>query len=166
MSISNLLGIWVAASVIGMFLDLLIRNKFAFYTVTAVFIVAPFALAATAFLGFAITGNKVDSKPYVVHEIVSLNDNFQVHGKFGRISGSIDEDLYYTYGYKTPSGGIKTQNVACRNAEVFLSDNTKPKTEWYHNRCKFWFVYGDDFPVCKIYLPTDAVISEYLIDFN
>lgn len=116
--------------------------------------------------GIIKNGMQTESEPYVVHEIVGLSDNFQISGNIGIHSGRINEKLCYTYGYKTASGGMKIQNVDCNIAEVFISDDAKPRAEWFNRRGGFWFVHGDSFPICKIYLPTGSVIEDYVIDFN
>lgn len=117
-------------------------------------------------IGLAFAPETIEAQPYVVHEIVGLNDSFQINGRIGMRSGYINEQLCYTYGYRMASGGMKVQNVDSRNAEVFMRDGQKPKAEWFKRYYKFWFLKSDELYLCKIYLPTGSIIEEYAIDFK
>lgn len=104
-------------------------------------------------------------EPYVTHEVMCLNDNSMMSGRFYLRSGYIDENLYYLYGYKTSSGGMKTQKVKANITTVYFDDSVEPCAKWYKETQQWWFLTNTTYS-CDIYVPTDSLVADYTIDLQ
>ena len=107
--------------------------------------------------------------PYVVHTIMALQDGSEVSGNFRNrkygISGYINEEFMYVYGYKTSSGGMKIQKVSEKNATVYFNDNVSPNAKWYKETRSFWWLESERY-TCDIFIPTDSLQAELVIDLQ
>ena len=107
--------------------------------------------------------------PYVTHTIVALQDGNEINGNFrGRrygISGYINEEFVYVYGYKTVGGGMKIQKVGEKNAVVYFSDDVTPNAKWYRETRSFWWLEEERY-TCDIFIPTDSLQAELVIDLQ
>lgn len=104
-------------------------------------------------------------KPYVTREIMCLADNNMISGRIYLRSGYINENHHYLYGYKTASGGMKTQKVRADTAVVFFNDDIEPCAKWYEETRRLWFL-TDTRITCDIYVPTDSLAADYTIDLQ
>lgn len=104
-------------------------------------------------------------KPYVTHEIMCLADNNMLSGRIYLRSGYINENHHYLYGYKTASGGMKTQKVRADTAVVYFNDDVNPSAKWYEETRRLWFL-TDTRITCDIYVPTDSLAADYTIDLQ
>lgn len=107
--------------------------------------------------------------PYVTHTIMALQDGNEVNGKIrgGRysISGYINEEFMYVYGYKSTGGGMKIQKVSAKNATVYFDDSVTPNAKWYRETKKFWWSEAERY-TCDIFIPTDSLQAELVIDLQ
>lgn len=108
-------------------------------------------------------------EPYVVHTVVALQDGNEINGRVRgsrySISGYINEEFMYVYGYKTVGGGMKIQKVSEKNATVYFDDNVAPNAKWYRETKKFWWSEAERY-TCDIFIPTDSLQAELVIDLQ
>lgn len=107
--------------------------------------------------------------PYVTHTIMALHDGNEIQGslrhrKYG-MSGYINEEFMYVYGYQTYSGGMKIQKVSAKNAVVYFDDSVSPNAKWYRETRKFWWSEDERY-TCDIFIPTDSLLAEFIIDLQ
>ena len=107
--------------------------------------------------------------PYVTHTIVALQDGNEVNGKIRgsrySMSGYINEEFMYVYGYKTIGNGMKIQKVSAKNATIFFDDNVIPNAKWYKETRKYWWLDEERY-TCDIFIPTDSLQAELVIDLQ
>lgn len=107
--------------------------------------------------------------PYVIHTVMALQDGNEINGKVRgsrySISGYINEEFMYVYGYKTVGGGMKIQKVSEKNATVYFDDNVTPNAKWYRETKKFWWSEAERY-TCDIFIPTDSLQAELVIDLQ
>ena len=155
----------------GMFIGLIVGVVMAVGGSDALSVVF-LALAFACLILFIISGCSVGNAdyeraedPYVTHEIMCLNDNSMMTGRFYLRSGYIDENLHYLYGYKTVYGGMKTQKVNAKIATVYFDDSVEPCAKWYKETQRWWFLTDTSYS-CDIYVPTDSLDVGYTIDLQ
>ena len=138
------------------------------------------AICTTAVAGVCIglniyTGTQINKQPwvrespYVTHQIVALQDGNEITGglrgrKYG-MSGYINEEFMYVYGYKTASGGMKIQKVTEKQTVVYFDDNVTPNAKWYREKRSFWWSKDERY-TCDIFIPTGSLQSEIVIDLQ
>lgn len=66
---------------------------------------------------------------YQYTEIVNLQDNSSVNGSFFLGSGSINEESYYVYYYKTDDGFYKLGKTKTDNAKIKITNETPRKVK-------------------------------------
>ena len=120
-------------------------------------------------------GNKLNDQawqrtdPYLTHQIMALQDGNEIQGNFRHrrygMSGYINEEFMYVYGYKTYSGGMKIQKVSAKNAVVYFDDNVSPNAKWYRETKKFWWSESERY-TCDIFIPTGSLQAEMVIDLQ
>ena len=107
--------------------------------------------------------------PYVTHTIMALQDGNEINGSFrgGKysMSGYINEEFLYVYGYKTIGGGMKIQKVSEKNAVVYFNDDVTPNAKWYEETKSFWWLNGKRY-TCDIFIPSDSLQAELVIDLQ
>ena len=108
--------------------------------------------------------------PYVVHTVMALNDGNEVNGSFrgGRrygMSGYINEEFMYVYGYKLSNGGMKIQKVSEKNATVFFDNSVVPNAKWYKETKSYWWREETRY-TCDIFIPEDSLQAEMVIDLQ
>lgn len=107
--------------------------------------------------------------PYVTHQIMALQDGNEINGRFnGRkygMSGYINEEFMYVYGYKTYTGGMKIQKVSEKQTTVYFSDNVSPNAKWYKETRKFWWSKDERY-TCDIFIPTGSLQANITIDLQ
>lgn len=111
----------------------------------------------------------IRSDPYVTHTVMALQDGNEINGRVRgsrySISGYINEEFMYVYGYKTVGGGMKIQKVSEKNATVYFDDNVTPNAKWYRETKKFWWSEAERY-TCDIFIPTDSLQAELVIDLQ
>lgn len=109
------------------------------------------------------------SQPYVTHTVMALQDGNEINGRIrgGKysMSGYINEEFMYVYGYKTVGGGMKIQKVSEKNATVYFYDSVSPNAKWYRETKKFWWSEAERY-TCDIFIPTDSLQAELVIDLR
>lgn len=129
-----------------------------------------------AFIGTEIyVANKLKDQvwkrdnPYVTHTIMALQDGNEIQGNYRHrrygMSGYINEEFMYVYGYKTYSGGMKIQKVSAKNAVVYFDDSVSPNAKWYRETKKFWWSESERY-TCDIFIPTGSLQAEMVIDLQ
>lgn len=108
--------------------------------------------------------------PYVVHTVMALNDGNEINGSFrgGRrygMSGYINEEFMYVYGYKLSNGGMKIQKVSEKNATVFFDNSVVPNAKWYKETKSYWWREETRY-TCDIFIPEDSLQAEMVIDLQ
>ena len=107
--------------------------------------------------------------PYVTHKIVALQDGNEINGSFRSrkygVSGYINEEFMYIYGYQTLGGGMKIQKVSEKNATVYFDDEVTPNAKWYKETKEFWWMESTRY-TCDIFIPTDSLQAELIIDLQ
>lgn len=100
---------------------------------------------------------------------MALQDGNEIQGNFRHrrygMSGYINEEFMYVYGYKTYSGGMKIQKVSAKNAVVYFDDNVNPNAKWYRETKKFWWSESERY-TCDIFVPTGSLQAEMVIDLQ
>ena len=81
------------------------------------------------------------------------------------MSGYINEEFIYVYGYKTYSGGMKIQKASAKNAVVYFDDSVSPNAKWYRETKKFWWSESERY-TCDIFIPTGSLQAEMVIDLQ
>lgn len=107
--------------------------------------------------------------PYVTHQIMALQDGNEISGrvrarKYG-MSGYINEEFMYVYGYKTVSGGMKIQKVSEKQTVVYFNDEVTPNAKWYCEKRKFWWSSEERY-TCDIFIPTGSLQADITIDLQ
>lgn len=107
--------------------------------------------------------------PYVTHQIMALQDGNEISGrvrgrKYG-MSGYINEEFMYVYGYKTVSGGMKIQKVSEKQTVVYFNDEVTPNAKWYREKRKFWWSSEERY-TCDIFIPTGSLQADITIDLQ
>lgn len=129
-----------------------------------------------AFIGTEIyVANKLEDQvwkrgdPYVTHTIMALQDGNEIQGNYRHrrygMSGYINEEFMYVYGYKTYSGGMKIQKVSAKNAVVYFDDSVSPNAKWHRETKKFWWSESERY-TCDIFIPTGSLQAEMVIDLQ
>ena len=132
-------------------------------------------IAAACLLTEMYVATELDDKPwtredpYVTHTIMALQDGSEIQGnlrhrRYG-MSGYINEEFMYVYGYKTYSGGMKIQKVSAKNAVVYFDDSVSPNAKWYRETKKFWWSESERY-TCDIFIPTGSLQAEMVIDLQ
>lgn len=107
--------------------------------------------------------------PYVVHTVMALQDGNEINGRVRgskySMSGYINEEFMYVYGYRTVSGGMKIQKVSAKNATVYFDDKVTPNAKWYKETREFWWLEEERY-TCDIFIPTDSLQAELVIDLQ
>jgi hypothetical protein len=107
--------------------------------------------------------------PYVTHSIIALSDGNEIEGRFRGglycMSGYINEEFTYVYGYRTAYGGMKIQKVSADSAVVYFTDDIEPCAKWYKETKKFWWSTRERY-TCDIYVPTDSLKAGITIDLE
>lgn len=107
--------------------------------------------------------------PYVTHTVMAMQDGNEINGSIrGRkysMSGYINEEFMYVYGYKTVGGGMKIQKVSAKNATVYFNDRVAPNAKWYKETREFWWLEEERY-TCDIFIPTDSLQAELVIDLQ
>lgn len=67
-------------------------------------------------------GHEQIQQEYEKTEIVALTDNSQISGSFFLASGSIDQEDYYKFYFKTPDGGKQWNSLLARNVIIYEED--------------------------------------------
>lgn len=107
--------------------------------------------------------------PYVTHQVVALQDGNEIRGnlrnrKYG-MSGYINEEFMYVYGYKTASGGMKIQKVSEKQTVVYFNDEIAPNAKWYREKRRFWWSSEERY-TCDIFIPTGSLQANITIDLQ
>ena len=106
----------------------------------------------------------VSETPYHTEQIAAIKDNSQIEGKIYLRRGYISETMYYNYLAETSDGGYVSERVAASNATIYIDNN--PRIEWYSNTQTWWVFSRESEPICKIYVPDEAIANDYSIDLE
>ena len=105
---------------------------------------------------------------YVTHQIVNLADNSEINGRISGsrryTSGYIGEITVYQYYYVTARGSWDLQKSNEATTEFFPTDG-QPCAKWYRIHKKFWWNEETKYR-CDIYIPKDAMITDFIIDME
>ena len=101
------------------------------------------------------------------YQIVSLQDNSDINGRFFLGSGYIKQDMQYTFYYKSKDG-FRLKQVKSDKAVINYSDNPRvirykdvPIDGWYNN----WLANGyKPSERYKIYVPKGTIKTNYNLD--
>lgn len=100
-------------------------------------------------------------------EIVALNDNSAVSGRFFLGSGRVDEEMKYYFVEETEKGKY-TDSISAEYAYVIESDSEVPRIE---KHCAEWENDALDWLGCplegshyKIYVPVGSVTTDFVVD--
>lgn len=133
-------------------------------------LIAAICLGTECYVAFNLSKQPwVRPDPYVTHTVMALQDGNEVNGRVRgsrySISGYINEEFMYVYGYKTVGGGMKIQKVSEKNATVYFDDDVPPNAKWYRETKKFWWSEAERY-TCDIFIPTDSLQAELVIDLQ
>ena len=105
---------------------------------------------------------------YVTHKIVNLADNNEISGRISgtrrHTSGYIGEITTYQYYYVTARGSWDLQKAGEKTTEFFPTSE-EPCAKWYRIHKKFWWNEETKYR-CDIYIPEDAMITDFVIDME
>ncbi len=135
---------------------------------TLVFIIATFLASCFMFVYPQIKIDEIEferPEPYVTHELIALADKHSINGRIHLRRGIVNEVYQYTYAYKLPNGGMKTQRADNDITIVYFTDDIPPCAKWYKETREFWY-YKQSKYVCEIFIPTDALVADYSIDLQ
>lgn len=164
----------------GMFLGILGLVSFLVFTAAEewkdvrvsliMLLIAGICLGTELYVGYKLDDQVWQrTDPYLTHQIMALQDGNEIQGNFRHrrygISGYINEEFMYVYGYKTYSGGMKIQKVSAKNAVVYFDDNVSPNAKWYRETKKFWWSESERY-TCDIFIPTGSLQAEMVIDLQ
>ena len=164
MEIGTLIWVLLVGCLVWVITAVIVTNEHLSLTFAILSLLCMIAIIPAAVLVSSADYERAE-EPYVTHEVMCLNDNSMMSGRFYLRSGYIEEDLYYLYGYKTKSGGMKTQKVKAKNATVYFDDSAEPCVKWYTETKRFWFITSTSYS-CDIYVPTDSLVADYTIDLQ
>ena len=97
-------------------------------------------------------------------ELISLNDNFGIEGSAFLFSSCIDNELKYTYLYKTDKG-LTVETIDAKETYIqYIKENEVPRLEkWsvsHSNKLLNWLFFpGDDYYI--LYIPKDSIVENY-----
>lgn len=105
---------------------------------------------------------------YVTHQIVNLADNNEISGRISGsrryMTGSISEITVYQYYYVTARGSWDLQKAGENITEFFPTDG-EPCARWYRIHKEFWWNEETKYR-CDIYIPENAMITDFIIDME
>lgn len=105
---------------------------------------------------------------YVTHKIINLADNSEIAGRISgtrrHTSGYIGEITTYQYYYVTTRGSWDLQKANENITEFFPTDG-EPCARWYRIHKEFWWNEDTKYR-CDIYIPEDAMITDFVIDME
>ncbi len=107
---------------------------------------------------------KVSESPYRTDNIVSLNDESQINGRFYLRHGYIEEHMYYQYMMLRSDGGYSYGKAREDISTVYVSDDNFRVERYAKERNWLWFEEEETF--CKIYVPKGCIKEEYNIDLE
>lgn len=128
----------------------------------------------TSILGFFINYNFTVAKSKIVEtfEIISLNDNNQMQGRFFLGSGQIDSRSYFSMYSKDEFGYIDRLDLPTSNSSLVYT-NEKPFVEKYEkftdydNILNWLFIpVTDSQPFYLIHIPNGTIINEFNLDLK
>lgn len=129
-----------------------------------------FGMIVGAVIAFALPGETRFKKD--TYAIESMQDGSNISGHFFLGSGSIGEEMKYTFYYQTKNGGYKMKQVNHEDAEIFYS-SAAPKaiylTKEYTDSWVNWFALERGIACgCsgkwEIYIPEGSIKHEYNLD--
>ena len=105
-----------------------------------------------------------EDKPVAVENIVALNDNNLVTGRYYVHRGYIDQDLWYQYMVKLNDGGFVANKVSSKDTTLYHSDNNY-RVEWYTKK-KHWLCFSREENYHKIFIPQGSITDDYSVDLK
>lgn len=124
-------------------------------------------------IGLIVAGALPSEERTVVRRtyyLQSIQDNSNTEGTFFLGCGSVDEEMKYTFYYKT-NKGFKIKQIPCKEATIIHKEvNKKPRAELVINKRKDdntimdYFSIVIDRPNYNIYVPKGTIKNNYNLD--
>lgn len=153
--------IWFITELLIMIMDRVISKDFVLSLILIIVIAGPFIYTLHKYMSMSW---ECDSDPFVVENIVSLNDNNLVNGQMYARRCYVNEDLYYQYMKQLNDGGLIAGKVRASIATVYY-DRENFRIEWYHKH-KQYFIWAEEETYVKIYIPKGSLSNEYIVDLE
>ena len=165
--VGTFLGIF---GILGMLISDVTCYKNEFRVSVWITVVAGVCISLCIYTSYKISKQPwIRENPYVTHQIMALQDGNEISGrvrgrKYG-MSGYINKEFMYVYGYKTVSGGMKIQKVSEKQTVVYFNDEVAPNAKWYREKRKFWWSSEERY-TCDIFIPTGSLQADITIDLQ
>lgn len=107
---------------------------------------------------------ELSPEPISIEKIYALNDTSETYGSFYLLSGSYEEETYYSYITETKDGGKVLNKVpTCKCVVYEVNDSFRIETYKYTKNFLGIEDFGEKY---KIYVPQGSITNEYTIDLE
>lgn len=144
------------------------RTKYWYLVLVLVIIIAFATAGVLTYADYQFEKTPWTEENYVTHQIINLADNNEVSGRISGsrryMTGSVGEITVYQYYYVTARGSWDLQKAGEKTTEFFPTDG-EPCAKWYRIHKKFWWNEETKYR-CDIYIPENAMITDFIIDME
>lgn len=144
------------------------REKYWIMAIVFVLIVAIGTAGILTYADYMFEQTPWTEENYVTHKIINLADNSEISGRVSgtrrTMNGYIGEITTYQYYYVTARGSWDLQKTGEKITEFFPTDG-EPCARWYRIHKEFWWNEETKYR-CDIYIPEDAMITDFVIDME
>lgn len=144
------------------------RGKYWIMAIAFVLIVAIGTASILTYADYMFEQTPWTEENYVTHKIINLADNSEISGRVSgtrrTMNGYVGEIITYQYYYVTARGSWDLQKASEKITEFFPTDG-QPCARWYRIHKKFWWNEETKYR-CDIYIPEDAMITDFIIDME
>lgn len=144
------------------------RNKYWCAAIVFILVVAIASAGILTYADYQFEKTPWTETNYVTHKIINIADNSEIAGRISgtrrHASGYIGEITVYQYYYVTARGSWDLQKASEKITEFFPTDG-EPCARWYRIEKEFWWNKETKYR-CDIYIPEDAMITDFVIDME